>query len=87
MKIPVEELIESVKDEICCYEEGEKIAAQWEKEFYEWLEDPKIPKKGVTEGKDGLLFQIGDEDEIFEIADSYFDALEENSVKQYWKTF
>ena len=30
---------------------------------------------------------IKDEDEIFEIADSYKDAIEQNSIKQYWKEF
>ena len=32
-------------------------------------------------------FQIRDEEEIFEIADAYMDALEEDRVKQYWEKF
>lgn len=30
---------------------------------------------------------IEDEDEIFEIADSYREAVEEKKVEQYWKEF
>ena len=33
------------------------------------------------------VMTIKDEDEIFEIADSYRDAIEEHTIKQYWKTF
>ena len=33
------------------------------------------------------VMTIKDEDEIFEIADSYIDAVQQNSVKEYWKTF
>ena len=40
----------------------------------------KYPKKVY-------VMTIKDEDEIFEIADSYRDAIEQNSIKQYWKEF
>ena len=30
---------------------------------------------------------LSDEEEIFEIANSYMDALDEGSVKQYWEKF
>ncbi|MBS4960812.1 MAG: hypothetical protein KHZ62_08355 [Clostridiales bacterium] len=79
MKLTIEELIEEVKDEICCYEElGEKGANQWEKEFLTWAQTNMKGKKNFT---------IQDESEIFEIADSYYDAVLENNVKGYWKEF
>ena len=37
--------------------------------------------------KQPFTMNIQDEDEIFEIADSYRDAIEENKVEQYWKAF
>ncbi len=79
MKLSVEEVIEAVTEELLCYEDMEKYAKQWEKEFRQWVEK-KYPKKVY-------VMTIKDEDEIFEIADSYRDALEENKVKQYWKEF
>ena len=34
-----------------------------------------------------MKLKIKDEEEIFEIADSYMDAVIEGSVKQYWEKF
>lgn len=79
MKLSMEEVIEAVKEELLCYEEMEEYAQQWEKEFREWVKK-KYPNKVY-------VMTIKDEDEIFEIADSYRDAIEEHSIKQYWKTF
>ena len=71
MKLKINEVIADVKDELLCYEEGEAVVDRWEKEFREWIEKNK--------GKD--------EEEIFEIADSYLDAVAEGNVKKYWETF
>lgn len=79
MKLSVEEVIEAVTEELLCYENMEEYAKQWEKEFRQWVKK-KYPKKVY-------VMTIKDEDEIFEIADSYRDALEENKVRQYWKEF
>ena len=87
MKLPLEELIESVKDEIRCYEGGEALAEAWEKELRQWLKETKGKKKGVLEEKGHTFFKIGDEDEIFELADAYLDAVEEGNVARYWQTF
>ena len=43
--------------------------------------------KDVFAEKGSIFLKIKDEDEIFEMADSYMDALAEGSVKQYWKEF
>ncbi len=79
MKLKMEELIEAVKEELLCYEDMEQAAQQWEKEFRMWVKQ-KNKKQPFT-------MNIQDEDEIFEIADSYRDAIEENKVEQYWKAF
>ena len=79
MKLSMEEVIEAVKEELLCYEDMEEYAQQWEKEFRQWVKK-KYDKKVY-------VMTIKDEDEIFEIADSYRDAIEENNIKQYWKTF
>lgn len=79
MKLSVQKVIELVKEELLCYEDMEQYAQQWEKEFIQWVKK-KYPKKIY-------VMTIKDEDEIFEIADSYKDAIEQNSIKQYWKEF
>ena len=87
MKLKLEEVIENVREELLCYEGAEKIADRWAKEFLEWAEKNKGKKKDIVADKNGLALKIKDEEEIFEIADSYMDALEEGSVKQYWEKF
>ena len=79
MKLKMEELIEAVKEELLCYEDMEQAAQQWEKEFRMWVKQ--------NNKKQPFTMNIQDEDEIFEIADSYRDAIEENKVEQYWKAF
>ncbi|MBR5793270.1 MAG: hypothetical protein IKY28_01225 [Anaerotignum sp.] len=87
MKLKINEVIENVKDELLCYEEGEKLVNRWEKEFKEWIEKNKGKKKDIVVDKGGISLKIKDEEEIFEIADSYMDAVIEGSVKQYWEKF
>ena len=87
MKLKINEVIENVKDELLCYEEGEKLVNRWEKEFKEWIEKNKGKKKDIVVDKGGVSLKIKDEEEIFEIADSYMDAVIEGSVKQYWENF
>ena len=87
MKLKVNEVIENVKDELLCYEEGEKLVNRWEKEFKEWIEKNKGKKKDIVVDKGGISLKIKDEEEIFEIADSYMDAVIEGTVKQYWEKF
>lgn len=87
MKLKIKEVIENVKEELLCYEEGEKLTDRWEKEFLEWVEKNKGKKKDIIADKSGVFLKIKDEEEIFEIADSYMDAILEGSVKKYWETF
>ena len=87
MKLKVNEVIENVKDELLCYEEGEKLVNRWEKEFKEWIEKNKGKKKDIVVDKGGVSLKIKDEEEIFEIADSYMDAIIDGTVKQYWEKF
>ena len=87
MKIELKEVVEMVKDELLCYESMEETAIIWEKEFFAWVKKNQGKNKDLVEYKDELCFVIKDEGEIFEIADSYIDALEEKNVKQYWEKF
>ena len=87
MKLKINEVIENVKDELLCYEEGEKLVNRWEKEFKEWIEKNKGKKKDIVVDKGGISLKIKDEEEIFEIADSYMDAIIDGTVKQYWEKF
>lgn len=87
MKLSMDEIIEAVRDELLCYEEAEQAASRWEKEFREWTERNMGKRKDIFREKGVVFLKIKDEDEIFEMADSYMDALSEGSVKQYWKEF
>lgn len=88
MKLEISELIEAVRDELLCHEGADdSLTAKWEKEFYQWLRNPKQSKKDITVQKGKEYFRIKDEDEIFEIADSYLEALEEGNIRKYWEKF
>ncbi|WP_352400233.1 hypothetical protein [Anaerotignum sp.] len=87
MKLTIEELIENVKDELLCYENMEEPTQRWEDEFRSWVERNKDRNKDLVVEHGGVFFKIQDEEEIFEIANSYMDALDEGSVKQYWEKF
>ena len=47
----------------------------------------KKQAKDIVAEKNGVFLKIKDEEEIFEIADSYLDAVAEGNVKKYWETF
>lgn len=87
MKLPMEEFIENVKEELLCYEEMEGLFPKWEKEFQAWLEKNKGKHKDIVIEKGSIFFKIKDEEEIFEVAESYLDAMEEGNIKQYWENF
>ena len=52
-----------------------------------WIEKNKGKHKDIVADKNGVFLKIKDEEEIFEIADSYLDAVAEGNVKKYWETF
>lgn len=87
IRMNIEDFIYEVKEEMMCYDEiGDEGADKWESEFREWLESPG--RKENVEGKgDKAKFLIGDESEIFDIADSYLEAVENNRIEEYWKKF
>ncbi len=87
MKLPIKEVVENVREELLCYEDAQQIAKQWETEFLDWIKAKKGKHKDIVVEKDALYLKIKDEDEIFEMADSYMDAVAESSVKKYWETF
>ena len=87
MKLSIEELMENVKDELLCYEDMEQASRRWEKEFLDWVEKNKGKHKDIALEQNGVFFKIKDEEEVFEIANAYIDALDEGSVKQYWEKF
>ena len=87
IKLEIEDFIYEVSQELLCYEEiGEKGAQVWAGDFRKWLADTKQKKNVVTSGNK-TFFVIEDEGEIFDIADEYLEAVENNSVAEYWKKF
>lgn len=87
MKVLTDELIEQVQDELLCYEEGESLVGVWKKEFLTWLDKNKGHHKDVVETSKGLALKVSDEGDIFEMADAYLEAVEENTKKEYWAKF
>lgn len=87
MKVKISDVIADVRDELLCYEEGEAVVERWEKEFLEWVEKNKGKHKDVVVDSCGVFLNIKDEEEIFEIADSYLDAAAEGTIPNYWKEF
>ncbi len=71
--MPIDEFIFEVKEELACFEEiGKDGAEKWARDF---LANYK-PKGDI---------KIDDESVIFEIADEYIDAVEQNKLASYWK--
>ncbi len=88
IKLPINEFIFEVKEEILSYEElGEKKADEWEKNFIKWLEDENIKKKYVKGNGEKKFYEIKDESVIFEIADEYYDSVLQKKEDLYWSKF
>lgn len=88
IKLEIEDFIFEVKDEILSYEElGEEYADKWEKDFLAWLNNDQIKKKNIKKEKGNVYYLINDESEIFDIADEYYYAVDENKIQEYWKKF
>ena len=65
MKLKINEVIEDVRAELLCYEEGEAVVDSWEKEFREWIEKNKGKHKDIVADKNGVFLKIKDEEEIW----------------------
>lgn len=88
IKMDVKELAYEVKEELLCYEQlGEKKADDWERGFNLWLKNKKIKKKNILEKGSVQYYCLEDESAVFDIADEYLDAVENNREDEYWKHF
>ena len=58
MKLKINEVIEDVRAELLCYEEGEAVVDSWEKEFREWIEKNKGKHKDIVADKNGVFLKI-----------------------------
>ena len=85
MKLKINEVIEDVRAELLCYEEGEAVVDSWEKEFREWIEKNKGKHKDIVADKNGVFLKIKDEEEIFD--DSFFDEEEEKPHRRTKRGF
>ncbi len=85
IKFEIEKFVEEVESELLNYEDLDvKDMLNFKKGFMELVEKNKISKKNF---KDGVHFEIFDEMEIFTIADDYVDAVFNNDLKTFWKSF
>lgn len=86
IKLELEEFLFEIKDEILSYEEfGENAANKWEEKFLEFIKNKKIKNIKNENGK--TYYLIDDESDIFDMADEYIYALEQNKEEEYWKNF
>ncbi len=85
IKYELDDFIAEVEAELLNYEELDAMQINgFKKGFLEIVANNKVSKKNL---KDGVHFEIFDEMEIFTIADDYVQALDNNDLKTYWKTF
>lgn len=88
IKMTTDDLVFEVKEEIICYEDlGEKGAEQWAAGFKKWLANSKIKKKNISEKNGVSYYLMEDESAVFDIADEYLEAVENNAVEEYWRKF
>lgn len=88
IKLELEDFIYEIKEEMECYAEiGKEGADKWEEKFRNWLDNPKVKHSNVTKNGDKVMYSVADESEIFDIADEYLTAIENNSEAEYWKKF
>jgi hypothetical protein len=87
IKLDIKDFIYEVFEELICYDEiGEQGAKKWAADFEIWLNDGRKKKNVVVNGGN-TYFVIEDEGEIFDIADEYLEAVENNALEKYWKDF
>lgn len=85
IKMPIEDFIYEIKEEMACYADiGTEGADKWEAKFRERIAS-KGKKKNIVASGDKLFYTVGDESEIFDIADEYLDAIENGREAEYWK--
>ena len=70
----------------CCLKQRTEVLS-YGPGSWKWIEKNKGKHKDIVADKNGVFLKIKDEEEIFEIADSYLDAVAEGNVKKYWETF
>ncbi len=88
MKFTLEDFIFTILEELEQYEDlkGEYVE-QWVKTFESMVKDNKISNKNLKKEGNEIYFELQDEMEIFAIVDDYIEAIESNSINEYWKTF
>ncbi len=88
MKFTLDDFIFTILEELEQYEDlkGEDVEA-WVKNFKLMVKENKVSNKNLKKEGDKTFFELQDEMEIFAIVDDYIEAIENNSVREYWKTF
>ncbi len=85
IKYELDKFCAEIEAELLNYEELEASdIINFKKGFMELVEKNKISKKNF---KDGIHFEIFDEMEMFTIADDYVQAIFNNDLKTFWKSF
>ncbi|MFV0520486.1 MAG: hypothetical protein ACK5LY_09485 [Lachnospirales bacterium] len=88
MKFTIEDFIFTIVEELEQYEDLDlEYVDKWCHTFEKMVKNGEISKKNLVKEGDELYFVLNDETEVFAIVDDYIEAIENNSITEYWKTF
>ncbi len=85
IKFELDQFVKEIEMELLNYEDIEQeIIDNFGIGFMKLVRENKVSSKNL---KDGKHFEIFDEMEMFTIADDYYQAVLNNDLKTFWKTF
>ncbi len=87
IKFELEQFINTVKDELFQYEDGEKLFSTWHNGFNELLEKNELSKINLKTINNIKYFVIYDELEIISIVEEFVESYDDNNLKDYFNTF
>lgn len=88
MELDFEDFIEEVKFQMTEYELLEETTIlDWETKAREWVIKHPDKKYLKVISEDDIQVKVKDEDVMYEIALSFYRAVKNNQVEEYWKRF
>ncbi len=87
IKFELNDFVNTVKEELFQYEDGEKLFEIWNKEFKKLLDNDEISKVNLKMINGKKYFVLYDELEIISIVEEFVEAYDDNTIKDYFNTF
>lgn len=87
-KWDLDDYMEEVKFQMTEFDEmTEEIILDWEKRARDWVWKNQGRKRFTVKAKDDILIEVKNEDEMYEVALKYQNAVRKNQIEQYWYSF